>query len=236
MFSKTTTRLAAFALLSLAAVPSASADIPPPVDCTGKTAGAGCVLDEGDQGICVEQSGSLVCETACDSASSGSGCCDLAHATCCGTNANNGVCKSVPGGFACDSTNSQVCSNKTQGASCKTGAGQTGTCETTGDSGCSFLTCTPPAGTTSSTSGTTSSTSGSSTSGTTGTSGGGGDTSGTTGTTGTTSGGQGTSGSSHGCALEGPRENAPLGMGFLAAALGATALGRRRGNRRPRRP
>ena len=227
---KTTTRFATFALLTLAAAPSAFADVPPPVDCTGMQAGAGCVLPMGDAGICVEQNGALACVTACDP-TSGSGCCDLATATCCGPSAQNGVCKSVPGGYACDSTDAQACTGKAQGASCTTEAGETGSCQRVGDSNCSFGTCKPTAGTTaSSTSGTTSGTGGATTASTTNgtTSGTGGATTGSTtsGAAGGTSGGPGQAGS--GCSIEGLPARAPLGMGLFVAALGATALRRRR--------
>src|ERR1700678_4328523 len=39
----------------------------------------------------------------------------------------------------------RACINQNKGASCKTEAGEAGTCETVGDSSCSFLMCTPTA-------------------------------------------------------------------------------------------
>jgi hypothetical protein len=201
MLTKTTTHLAAFTLLTLAGARPAFADIPPPVDCTGMKAGAACVQPTGQDGVCVEQNGSLVCATACDP-TSGSGCCDVTTGkTCCGTNLPNGVCKSVTGGYACDTTDTQACNGQSKGASCKTGAGEMGTCETTGDSECSFLTCKPSAGSTGS---------------------------GASGMAGGTSGGSGSGG---GCSIERLPASAPIGAGLLVATLGATALRRRRSRR-----
>ena len=59
--------------------PSQGSGPPPPnmhspVDCTGMTAGAGCVLGAGAPGICVEQNGALVCEAACDPTNENSCC------------------------------------------------------------------------------------------------------------------------------------------------------------------
>jgi hypothetical protein len=221
MLTKITTSFAAFALFSLAAARSARADVPPPMPC-GTQAGTVCTLDSGDPGICIEQNGSITCVASCDP-QLGTGCCDPMGSSCCGTDEPNGVCKMVQGQNVCDSTDTQTCSMKANGEACTTEAGEAGSCETTGDSTCSFLVCKPAAGTSASSTNSTSSTSGK--------------TGSSTATTGSSSSGGGAGGagvslmgpsSDGGCSIEGLPARAPLGMGLLAAALGATALRRRR--------